>query len=67
MNGEQKIDLSQVSECIKQSSSFGETIFYNICNGSIHHVPWGTADWAFVIVPVILVIAVTIIVWIINL
>lgn len=68
MNGYQKVDLSQVADCIKSSNYFGQTIYYNICNGTSHIVPWGGCDWAWVFVPVAIAIAIIIliIIWISN-
>ena len=66
MNGYQKVDLSQVADCIKQSSYFGENIYYNICNGTSHIVPWGGVDWAFLWAPVLAIIIIGICVYLSN-
>lgn len=46
MNPDQTINFNHnAAECIKSTSKIGETIYMNICNGSISSVPWGGADW----------------------
>lgn len=33
------------AECFQKSSSIGYQTVYNICDGTQHTVPWGSADW----------------------
>jgi hypothetical protein len=42
------MDLSNVQvtkDCIQQAYHIGKTVHYNICNGNISEVPWGSIDW----------------------
>lgn len=32
-------------ECLKSISSFGETVYQNICDGTTTTVPWGFMDY----------------------
>jgi uncharacterized membrane protein YukC len=36
---------ANLNQCIKSATNFGETIYTNVCNGTIATVPWGTFDW----------------------
>ena len=33
------------AECIHSATKFGEDVYYNICNGSVNHIPWGGVNW----------------------
>lgn len=66
MNGHQELDLSQVSECIKSSNHFGQTVYYNICNGTQHIVPWGGCDWAWIWVPIVAIFVIGVPIWLHN-
>lgn len=47
----QTIELSaNYAKCLKEATYFGKTVVYNICNGKVSEVPWGTVDWAAAIV-----------------
>ena len=43
------------AQCIKETSNFGSNIYYNICDGSNHLVPWGTLDWVMPILGITLI------------
>jgi len=46
MNQDQVINLNQnAANCIHSATSFGETVYTNICNGNVSHITWGGADW----------------------
>lgn len=34
-----------LQDCLKSASSFGETTYYNICDGTQHVIPWGLGDY----------------------
>lgn len=38
------------TDCIRSASKFGETVYHNICNGTVTTVEWGGADWAVAII-----------------
>lgn len=38
------------TDCIRSASKFGETVYHNICNGTVTTVEWGGADWALAFV-----------------
>lgn len=33
------------AQCMRDSHNFGSTIYYNICDGTNHLVPWGFMDY----------------------
>ncbi len=42
------MDLSKIQivpECLKTMTGWGDNTVYNVCNGKIQVVPWGTLDW----------------------
>jgi hypothetical protein len=43
MDGNQTLNLN--SGCIKSIDQWGETIHYNICNGTSVAVPWGLVHY----------------------
>lgn len=43
------------TQCLKESMNWGETIVRNICNGSIHSVPWGTMDYVVAVLAIAVV------------
>lgn len=45
------------TDCIRSASKFGETVYHNICNGTVSTVEWGSADWAVAIILTTLAIA----------
>ena len=52
------VELNQNSaECIKAVNDFSETIYNNICNGTITHVPTGIYDY-MIGIPLFIIIAV---------
>ena len=34
-----------LAECMKPQLGVGETVYYNVCNGTTKVVPWGAGDW----------------------
>lgn len=45
-NTEQSIQATLNSaECIQKQNNIGSTAYYNVCNGSVHIVPFGGIDW----------------------
>lgn len=38
-------NIQLITECIKESSNIGNTIYQNVCNGNISIVFWGSLDW----------------------
>lgn len=44
------VDAKTLEQCLKATSNYGETLYRNICTGTVTSVPWGTVDWALAIV-----------------
>jgi len=44
------IDAQTLAQCLKSTTRFGETVYHNICTGGTNIIPWGSADWALVII-----------------
>lgn len=38
-------NIQITKDCIQSINNIGSTIYENICNGTLHTVPWGTTDW----------------------
>lgn len=45
MNATTDLNLNQ-ADCIRTASSFGKTVYTNICSGTITTIDWGGVDWA---------------------
>ena len=58
MNGQQQIDLNNVSDCIKTANNIGNTVYINICTGQSHVVYWGNLDWGQIIFMVAFIVGV---------
>ena len=48
------IDAKTLSQCLKSTSNFGNTVYNNICTGESSVVNWGGVDWAFCIFLILL-------------
>ena len=61
MNGTQNvnIDAKTLEECTKSTLHLGSVTYQNICDGSVHAVPWGTVDWIGVIILITIGISIT--------
>lgn len=51
-------DFQGTTSCIQQINNIGNTVYTNICTGSIKTVPWGSLDWTLAVSCVLLVIAI---------
>lgn len=51
-------DFQGTTACIQQINNIGNTVYTNICTGSIKTVPWGSLDWTLAIGATLSVIAV---------
>lgn len=60
MDGTQTFNINR--ECIKPVDQWGQTIYYNICNGDSVVVPWGIMHYAFFPLLVVVLAAITFIV-----
>ncbi|MBU1092580.1 hypothetical protein KJ836_02845 [Patescibacteria group bacterium] len=51
-----EINLNQ-AECLKPINNFGNTVYQNVCDGTVTQVPWGSGDWLVVLFFVAIVVS----------
>ena len=42
-------NIQITKDCIKEAQTWGHYTYYNICNDSIHTVPWAFGEWLVVV------------------
>lgn len=52
---EQSIELNHnQAECIKSAMGWGETVYKNICSGKSEVVVWGSMDYGFAVMLIVI-------------
>lgn len=53
------------AQCLKEANGFTATTITNICNGEVHVVPYGAADYLIAIPILMIVVLVAGVIWMI--